>query len=436
MIPFTAYNITYLLSQTLGVYAVYKLMRAFFEERRVKSAAEIISYISYYILTSLVYLIFNIPIINFAVSILSYFLLTFLYRSSLKKKIFVSTLTYVFGFCTEMMVVILTGYIGFPINEKINYDSIFGVIALNVLLFAIAMAVSGFKSIKKENTLPRSYWFIILMIPISSLLILLQLFKYSTLLVYEIVFSVAAILIINFMVFFFLFDKVALLYRDKQESMLIKQQNEYYVNQLAVIEDLHETSKEMKHNIKNHLIAILSYIENNKNDEAKKYISDIIDFYQNKNEIVHTGYPQIDSLLNYKLSPAVENDTEINVTASLPSDLIFSSFDLTVILGNLIDNALEAVSCVRENRFIDLKLSYSKGMMIVKISNPYENDIKTENGIPVTSKNDKENHGLGLKSVNEVLKRYDGMTEIETEKNIFTITAVLYLKQGQEIQDR
>lgn len=114
----------------------------------------------------------------------------------------------------------------------------------------------------------------------------------------------------------------------------------------------------------------------------------------------------------------------------MPSDLSLSSFDLTVILGNLIDNALEAAMSVNENRFIDFKMDYSKGMMIIKISNPYSRDVKMENGKIITSKKDKVNHGLGLKSVNEVLERYNGMTKIEADGNIFTITAALYLKQN------
>lgn len=85
MIPLTSYNIVYLLSQALGVFSVYMLMRAFFEKRSVKKAVEVISFVGYYILTASVYLLLNIPIINFIVTLLSYFLLTFLYSSSVKK---------------------------------------------------------------------------------------------------------------------------------------------------------------------------------------------------------------------------------------------------------------------------------------------------------------------------------------------------------------
>lgn len=429
MIFFTAYNIAYLLSQALGVFAVYKLLRAFYEDRKTQKIIEVISYVGYYILTSSVYLIFNIPLMNLIVSILSYFSLTFLYRSSMKKRFLVSLLVYIFGFCPEMIAVTLTGYINFSINEGNNYDSIFGVVAANVLIFAVSMAASGFKNIKKGDTLPKSYWAAILIIPISSLFVLALLFKYNGFLAYEIAFSVAAILIINFTVFF-LFDRVGNLYREKQEGLLLKQQNEYYVDRLLYMEELHKASREVRHDIKNHLLTVYSNLENNNTDEAKKYISSIIDIYQSKAEIVHTGYPTIDGLLNFKLLPAAENGIKVDVKVSLPSGLVFSSFDLTVILGNLIDNALEAIALVPENRFIDFRMNCSKGMMIIRISNPYKNLIKKENGKIVTSKSDKINHGMGLRSVNETLEKYNGTTEIETNENIFTITTALYLEQN------
>lgn len=115
---------------------------------------------------------------------------------------------------------------------------------------------------------------------------------------------------------------------------------------------------------------------------------------------------------------------------SIPSGLSFPSFDLTVILGNLIDNALEAVAFVDEDPFIDFRINCSKGLMIIKISNPYKIAVNMENGKIITSKKDTANHGIGLKSVKEALNKYNGITKIETDQNIFTITAALYLNQN------
>lgn len=427
MIQFTLYKLIYLLSQALGVFAMYKLIKAFFDGRRVKKVTEIITYFAYYAITSCVYLFINIPIVNFAVNFLTTFSLTFLYLSSIRKKIFVSVIIYVFGFCTEMLAVTLTGYINFPINDINNYDSIYGAVSANVFLFIVSMTVSGFKNIKNDNALPKSSWIALLLVPVLSLFILAMLFRFEGLSAYDIAFSVASILTINFMVFF-LFDRVAKLYKESQESALIKQQNEYYVNQLLLVEELHEKTGKLRHDIKNHLITINSYLEKDEIDEAKKHISNIIGTYQSRIEIVHTGFPAIDGLINSKLRSAYDAGVKINIKTSLPSDFSFSSFDLTVILGNLLDNALQAVSNIEGDKFIDIRIDCSKSMLIVKMSNPFNTVVKKENGAIVTSKVDKGNHGFGLRNVDEILKKYNGTSKIDINNSIFTITTALYIK--------
>lgn len=426
MIPLTLYHISYLLSQALGIFAVYKFMKAFFEEPNVKKGLETVSFVGYYLLTSSVYLIFNVPLVNFFVNIIALFLLTFLYCSSIKKKVLVGVLVYLFVTCTEMIVVTLTGYINFPITETNNYDSIFGAVSANILLFIESMIANGFKSVRKGDMLPKAYWVALLTVPISSSYMLVVFFQFKGLSTYEISLFVAAILIINFMVFF-LFDRISLLYKERQESALIKQQNEYYANQLLLVEDLHKTTSKLRHDIKNHLITINSFLDEDNIGGAQMQISEIMGVYQNKSEVVHTGYPAVDGLLNFKLQSVSDLGIKINIKAEIPSDFNFSPFDLTIILGNLIDNSLQAVSAVEKGRFIDLRMKCTKGMLFIKISNPYKKAVKKEKGRIVTSKADKENHGWGLRSIDEILEKYNGTSNINTDNDIFTVTVALYL---------
>lgn len=77
------YIITYLLSQILGVNAAYKLITSFFQNRKMQKSLEIVAFIGYYFLTVMVYLLINIPIVNFAVNLFSFFILTLMYESSI-----------------------------------------------------------------------------------------------------------------------------------------------------------------------------------------------------------------------------------------------------------------------------------------------------------------------------------------------------------------
>lgn len=426
MNEFTLYTLTYLLSEALGTYAVYKLIKSCLGERIIKKSVELLSFTGYYLAMVLVYLILNIPIANLALNFIVIFLLTLMYASSIKKKILIDILICVFMVGAEMVIVTLTGYIDFPIAERNDFNSIFGIVVISIFKYVASMAVSKFKNIKIGNTLPEVYWISLFLIPTSSLFMLVTIFQSTGLSMYQIAISTISVLIINFTVFF-LFDRVARLYQDKQEKVLIEQQNKYYENQLQIINETQENSNILKHDMKNHLRSLFSDIKSGNLSEAQKHISDIVDVYESGTEIINTWYPAIDSLVNFKLQTAKQNGARVSVNASLPSDLNLSSFDMTVILGNLLDNALQAVSLVTENGFIDFAIHYSKGMLLIKVTNPFKTAIKREKGVIVTSKADKENHGYGLKSVNETVDKYNGTVNINPDNDIFTVTVVLYI---------
>ncbi len=236
MNEFTLYTMTYLLAEALGTYAVYKAMKSFFDTCKVKKTLELASFLVYYVVTISVYLLLNIPMVNLTLSFISIFLLTLMYSSSIKKKIFVDLLICVFMVGAEMIVVTLAGYIDFPITERNDFNSIFGILVINILKYVVSMAISGFKNIKIGNTLPWLYWLSLFLIPVSSLYMLVAIFQSNGLSMFQISLAIIFAVIINFTVFF-LFDKIARLYQEKQEKAFIEQQNKYYENQLQIINE-------------------------------------------------------------------------------------------------------------------------------------------------------------------------------------------------------
>ena len=224
-----------------------------------------------------------------------------------------------------------------------------------------------------------------------------------------------------------MFDRLSNSFQEKQEREFVEQQNRYYESQLEIINASLENSSILRHDMKNHLQAIFTDIKNGNMREAQQHISDISNVYNAGNEIIRTGYPAIDSIVNFKLQAARQNKVKVSINSTIPKGLNISSYDSTVIFGNLIDNALQAVSLVPENKFIDIALHYSKGMLILKISNPFVNEIKRSGDKVITSKKDKKNHGYGLTSVKEAVEKYNGTIEINPDNNIFTVTAILYV---------
>ena len=96
------------------------------------------------------------------------------------------------------------------------------------------------------------------------------------------------------------------------------------------------------------------------------------------------------------------------------------------VIGNLLDNALEAVKAVSsEERIIELNLKRQQGMLFISCKNPYKGEIKTENGRLITSKNDKKNHGIGISSIEQVCQKYQGTMEIQTDNEVFHVLVLL-----------
>ena len=98
--------------------------------------------------------------------------------------------------------------------------------------------------------------------------------------------------------------------------------------------------------------------------------------------------------------------------------------DLYAFFGNILDNAIEAVSQIKdiERRCIGLHVQSFQGFVSIMVDNYYEGKINFKNGLPITIKENKLNHGFGLKSIQLITEKYDGEMHINVEDNIFRLT--------------
>jgi sensor histidine kinase YesM len=175
------------------------------------------------------------------------------------------------------------------------------------------------------------------------------------------------------------------------------------------------------------MFSIRSLIESGDTKETLDYISEIMDDIGARKDRSSTGNTVIDSIINFKLQEAEQRNIKTNLDLKIPEKLEIPSFDMTVILGNLLDNAIKALDMVKDNPFINLKMKYDKGRLIIQTDNPYEGDIIENEGKIITTHEDKANHGIGLQSVKKVIQKYDGIMNIDHSDNIFSISLMLYV---------
>lgn len=194
-----------------------------------------------------------------------------------------------------------------------------------------------------------------------------------------------------------------------------RQQTYYMVN----LEKLIEKLRSDRHDFGNHLAVIYGLLELDDGQTAKVYTSRLVKAAQEYRTFVSVPYTMIQAMLNYKLSVIHENRIPLKLDIDIPGLLNLNEFDITVILGNLLDNAMEAVLKMEEaQRYISLAIRYDQQNLHIRTENPAM-PCGNQPGSRVTTKPDGENHGFGLKNIEYLAEKHNGFMKVEQADGIF-----------------
>ena len=204
-------------------------------------------------------------------------------------------------------------------------------------------------------------------------------------------------------------DKNALLERDYQNL-----RNSYAAN------------AKLFHDFHNHVEALYRYLSKSSTNEAMEYLEKLRIPMQGISQTAWIGDEAIDYLINSKIALAGSQNIRVNTNIEFPRHTNIRSVDLVAIIGNLLDNSIEAAGGAEGSlRFINLTIRRINDMLVIKVENGCSSQPAVANGILQTSKTDKALHGWGLKSVRAAAEHYDGT--IETEYSDHTFRAVVTL---------
>ena len=220
--------------------------------------------------------------------------------------------------------------------------------------------------------------------------------------------------------------------RDQNEEMnkmlqVEKVLNEKQVNHYRKLLQKEEETRRFRHDIKNHLICMNMLASNEKYEELTEYLSQMnLEMARTETVKYYTGNEMVDIILNEKFS-SCRKDIEIQVSGTVGNNIIVNDVDLCVILSNLLDNAIDAVERVRDGkRRISVKIFMGKQWMEFMVVNSTKDELTIDrSGLPVTTKEDKQMHGLGLGNVKRVVEKYGGELQCSIRDMMFT--AKVYL---------
>ncbi len=241
-------------------------------------------------------------------------------------------------------------------------------------------------------------------------------------------FTVLILLGMNILIFY--------VYMKLADDLRLRRMAAVYEQQLELCER-HQQERELsmlqlrdiKHNMKNNLISILAYAENKEYEKMTGFIEEIMgEGGMVIASISNSGNIVIDSLIGYWYVTAQNKRIIFKTDICIPMIMPFKGADLSLILGNLLENAVEAAEKVEENRYINVKMKFDKNNLLLFVDNSYKGKLlKTRDNRLKSTKSDAENHGVGLASVYRAVAKYHGSVVIEdSEPGKFKIRIVLY----------
>lgn len=167
-------------------------------------------------------------------------------------------------------------------------------------------------------------------------------------------------------------------------------------------------------------------VEKEKNIEALDYLKDTFNNISETEEYAKSGNMGLDSILNYKIQTAKNQEIDVALILQIPEKLNIRPFDMVTIIGNLLDNAIEATSKLVEDRKIDINIKYDRNILYVSIRNPFKGELAFVKSSFKTKKDDEEKHGFGLESIRKTIEKYNGAMNISHENNLFIVNILLY----------
>ncbi|MEE1255005.1 MAG: GHKL domain-containing protein [Lachnospiraceae bacterium] len=225
---------------------------------------------------------------------------------------------------------------------------------------------------------------------------------------------------------YYMYEKVSDAYQEKMQKTVLENQLVMYQNQFEMIHEARQDMKQLRHDMKNHFLLVEGYLEKGKYAEAQEYIGQLAEKTASSKEYVNTGNDELDSILNYKLGRANNLNCKLDIKIEVPRERVMSDFDLNMLLSNLMDNALEAIEKAEE-RVLTVRIKYIKRMLYMSVYNSYNGDVKREGNKLLTTKAKKEEHGIGMTSIQRIVDKYQGEMTIQTSEDMFKTDIIMYV---------
>lgn len=330
-----------------------------------------------------------------------------------------------------LMVVEAIVVFGLNYLENSDFSMVFYLFLSNSIMFILIIGIRNYVKVKEIHQGYVKDGKSLLILPSIGIILYYVLYKIAVLMEMEnkeitrgLIMS-AILLLIILLYGYSIYGRMA-------KEFQILENNRSYVNQLDLYKNYFQMKEEAeqkilrtKHDLKQNFLLIEHMLIQHKYKEAQSMVSSMRGNISSPLGLRnHTGNLALDAQVSQMWKTAEEKGVRANINIDVQKNLNIADEDLSVILGNAIDNAFEALAKISEQeKRLWLEVKFIKGILFIQVKNTYIGEQLI--GIPKSSKT-KKYHGIGLTSIERMVKKYQGEMKIKTEDNKFSLEIVLY----------
>ena len=236
------------------------------------------------------------------------------------------------------------------------------------------------------------------------------------------------VLLLFFLVFSLLLLTISSRDQERAQRLVLQQTDRLMEKNYQMLhQDLQENAKRL-HDFHHHLQAILGLAEQAGDQKTEEYVQSLLDVSYRDVRMCSCGNDIIDAVINCSAAEAARSHIDFQYNVELSSSLSqISPIDLCAVLGNQVENALDACRKIPDSqrRFIQVSIRQNKSFVVIQVINSAYRNPFTADGRLVTNKEDSEFHGLGLKSIQDTVDKYNGYLTNSYEDHQFQSEALL-----------
>ncbi len=212
----------------------------------------------------------------------------------------------------------------------------------------------------------------------------------------------------------------------RYERAIINYQNKLLSQEMEEVRHIYMTMRGWRHDYHNHMQSLKAYLAKNEIEEAENYLNNLENDLDDIQLLFDTGNVNVDAILNAKVSLALKNQIQCDYKAIIPKEMTVTDIDLCVLIGNLIDNAVESCRNLPvPEQFMRLYIAPMKKQLYISVCNATNEVVRKIDEDYISKK--RGDHGHGLKRINLIVEKYDGYINRKNEPGVFVTEVMLPL---------